>query len=131
MIREIFGTVPRITFRRSRNLRDEIVRSKLRKQGNICKGMKKYGKSRCKICDFVEEGDGFDGSGRKYLIKFDFNCDSAGVIYLISCKKRKMNHVGSTITTFRIRFNNHKSSFKKYEEGQRGIPGQQLYAHFL
>ena len=65
------------------------------------------------------------------IINFEFNCDSAGVIYLISCKRCKMNYVGSIITAFRIRFNNHKSSFKKYGEGQKGMPGEQLYAHFF
>ena len=65
-MREIFDDVPRVAFRRSRNLRDEIVRSKLRNKGNTCKGMKKCGKSRCKICDLVEEGDVFDGNGCKY-----------------------------------------------------------------
>ena len=59
-MREIFGEVPRVAFRRSKDLRDEIVRSKLGKEGNICKDRKKCGKSRCKICDFVEKGDGFD-----------------------------------------------------------------------
>ena len=38
--------------------------------------------------------------------------------------------MGSTITSFRRRFNNHKSSVKRYGNGQRGIPGEHLYDHF-
>ena len=40
-------------------------------------------------------------------------------------------YVGSTITAFRTRLNNHKSSMKRYERGERGIPGEHLYAHFF
>ena len=53
------------------------------------------------------------------------------MIYLISCKKCKKNYVGSTVTTFRKTFNDHKSSMIKFEKGQRGIPGEHLYKHFF
>ena len=38
--------------------------------------------------------------------------------------------MGSTITSFRLRFNNHKSSLRRYERGNLNIPGAHLYAHF-
>ena len=57
--------------------------------------------------------------------------DSSGVIYLIECKKCLKLYVGSTITSFRKRFNNHKSSLVRYGKGQRGIAGEHLYAHFF
>ena len=70
------------------------------------------------------------GSGRSFCINFLFDCDSEGMIYLISCRKCKRNYVGSTITSFRKRFNNHKSNISRYGKGQKGTPGQSLYAHF-
>ena len=39
--------------------------------------------------------------------------------------------MGSTTTLFRLRFNNHKSSLRRYERGQRGICGEHLCAHFF
>ena len=54
-----------------------------------------------------------------------------GVIYLISCKKCRKQYVGSTITSFRYRFNNHKSSLTRFGRGQRGICGEHLYSHFF
>ena len=39
-------------------------------------------------------------------------------------------YVGSTMTSFRIRFNNHKRSCNRYGGGQKGICGEHLYAHF-
>ena len=38
--------------------------------------------------------------------------------------------MGSTITTFRMRFNNHRSSLNWYGKRRRGICGEHLYAHF-
>ena len=59
-----------------------------------------------------------------------FDCDLSGVIYLIICKKCSKIYVGSTTTSFRIRFNNNKGSAKRYGTGQRGMPGEHLYAYF-
>ena len=39
--------------------------------------------------------------------------------------------MGSTITEFRKRFSNRKSSMNRYGKGQRGICGEHLYAHFF
>ena len=44
------------------------------------------------------------------------------------CRKQ---YVGSTITSFRYRFNNHKSSLARFGRGQRGICGEHLYSHFF
>ena len=66
-----------------------------------------------------------------YDIYYAFNCDSKAVNYLIICKKCQKIYVGLTVTSFRKRFNNHKSSLNKYELGQKGTPGVHLYAHFF
>ena len=42
-----------------------------------------------------------------------------------------MQYVGNTVTQFRLRFNNHKSSLLRFGKGQRGICGQGLYAYFF
>ena len=59
-----------------------------------------------------------------------FNCDSLGVVYLITCMKFDKQYVGSTVTAFRKRFNNHKSSLIRYGKGQKEICGKHLYSHF-
>ena len=53
------------------------------------------------------------------------------MIYLISCAKGGKKCVGSTITSFIKRFNNHKSSMNRYGNRQRGIAGGDLYTHFF
>ena len=95
--------------------------------------MKKCGKSRCQICKFVKEGR-IVGNGlgnREHYTNYDFDCDSAGIVYLIECKKSAKQYIGSTITSFRKRFTNHKSSLFRYGRDQRGIPGKHLYAQFF
>ena len=69
-------------------------------------------------------------AGKTYYVNHVFDCDSEGVIYLITCKKCGLQYVGNTVTSFRLRFNNHKSSMMRYGKGKRGICGQKLYAHF-
>ena len=46
---------------------------------------------------------------KKYTIRSRLSCDSKNVIYLASCKKCRLQYVGSTTADFRIRFRNHKS----------------------
>ena len=90
------------------------------------------GKKKCKICDNVIIGATFKShvEGRSFCINHRFDCDSEGIVYLISCKFCGLQNVGNTITPFRLRFNNHKSALNRYGRGQRNICGQQLYAHF-
>ena len=86
------------------------------------KGMRKCSKSRCQICNFVEEGSSFgDGRGHMYYINYGFDCDSAGVIYLLTCKRSSKICVGSTVTSFQKRFNNHESSLKRFGKDQSGM----------
>ena len=128
----IFEQPPRVSFRRVKNLKEELVRSRIRILDDGRKGMVKCGKSRCQICSFVEEGVVFeDNSGeRSYVINYRLNCDSKGIVYLIMCRKYLKQYVGSTITWFRTRFNNHKSSLGRYEKGMQNMPGEHLYEHF-
>ena len=41
-------------------------------------------------------------------------CNSRNVAYLINCKLCGFQYVGSTITKFRLRFNNHKSRIRAH-----------------
>ena len=79
--------------------------------------MKKCGKSRCQICSYVEEAEEFEHGNKKYWINYPFDFDSEGVVYVIRCISCSKIYVGSTTTTFRKRFNNHKSSMSEFEQG--------------
>ena len=87
----------------------------------------------CSIMLVMNAGDEFKSyvEGRSFRINHRFNCNSEGVVYLISSKSCWLQYVGNTITAFRLRFNNHKSSLNRYGRGQGNIAGQHLYANFL
>jgi hypothetical protein len=92
---------------RCKNLKDHLVRSKLSKEKDAVGGMFKCGSRKCKVCDNVLVGSSFEG--RKFHINHHFDCNSEGVVYLVTCKACKIQYVGCTLTLFRLRFNNHKS----------------------
>ena len=58
------------------------------------------------------------------------DCNSENLIYLITCKKCKKQHVGSCITRFCTRFSNYRSCHRKFCGGHSVIQVS-FYAHFM
>lgn len=56
---KIMPDLPMICFRRAKNLKDHLVRSKLPKEQDEIGGMFKCGNKRCKVCQNVIEGSTF------------------------------------------------------------------------
>ena len=63
-MRETFRDKPMVAFRRPRNLRDELVKSRLKRHREENRGTRNCGKTRCQICKLVKEGDKFYDKGR-------------------------------------------------------------------
>ena len=64
------------------------------------------------------------------------NCDTNHVVYCLTCKTCNKKYVGSTTTSFRLRFNNYRSHFRTYKrekaEGKKiSVPQGGLFEHFL
>ena len=118
---------PLISFRRPRNLADNLVRSKRKRSSGKEKEMRKCGKPRCQICNYVEEVEKFVYDKYTHWINYSFDCDSEVVIYVVRCISCSKIYVGSTTTSFRKRFNNHKSLLRKYEQGGRKMAAEHLY----
>ena len=76
--------VPMISFRRPKNLKDNLVRAKIQPLEEKAKRMLCCGKTRCKVCNYVKSGNSFSGNVemRSFHINHSFDCDSCGVIYL-------------------------------------------------
>ena len=111
--------VPMISFRRPKNLKDNLVRAKMQPLEEKAKRMLCCGKTRCKVCNYFKPSNSFIGNvdKRSFHINHSFDCDSCGFIYLITCKRCGKQYVGSTITSFRIRFNNHEFFMKPVWQG--------------
>ena len=88
------------------------------------KGMHRFGKPRCSSIFY-------DSDGKNTCINYSFDCDSSWIVYHSSCKKCNKCYIGSNLNSFRNRFNNHRSSLIRYDEGPHSTPGEHLYAHFF
>ena len=81
----------------------------------------------CEVCESVKDTTKFKNAESEetfdILKGHPLDCNSNNVIYLFECKKCqfKFSYVGSTVTKFRFRFNNYKSTHstfrKKFKKG--------------
>ena len=71
-------------------------------------------------------------NGKEFRINYNLNCNTKNVVYLITCRVCGIQYVGSTTTTFRSRFNNHRSRINAHlklsSENKRN--DDFLYQHF-
>ena len=124
----VFPERPIVGFRRGKSLKDFLVRAKVPKlepeQGE-CVGCQD---KRCKT--ELNTGTSFsDNEGKTYRIRDNtLNCDSANVVYLITCKACGLQYVGSTKNKFRARYKVYKSNQKLHKT--KKVMQQQFHEHF-
>ena len=143
--RNLFRNKMYVSFRRAKNLKDTLVRAKLKPsdEEQVEKGtFRCNGRRSCQICPIVVEGNTFGNYNEsRSLTNFSgaYNCNSQNVVYLLQCNICNKKYVGSTTTKFRQHFNVYKSYFRtyarKYNEGNldRGkpVPQANFFAHFF
>ena len=127
--RNAITEVPMVAFRRPKCLSDYLVGAKFRSDAKE----EITGTSRCES-NFLCVGRTFRSktNGKDFRINYNLNCNSENVVYLITCKVCGIQYVGSTTTTFRFRFNNHKSRIHaplKLSSGNKSNDDF-LYQHF-
>ena len=114
-LKEVFNQPPLIAYKRNRNLKDILIRSKVpnlnrRRSKRRLKGMKKCGK--CATCPFVKEGTRIKSTKTNFSkeINSSVDCSDSNVIYLIECTKSNCQeqYLGSTEQDFRTRMSQHR-----------------------
>ena len=138
-----------LSFRRARNLKDELVRARLQnlddewmEKGTFRCNYGCNGRKSCQVCPLMREGDPFqDFNSTKSFKTFSgkHDCISKHVVYLLQCECCSRKYVGSTETKFRQRFNVYKSYFRSYSrkhsEGSldkgKPIPQASFFGHFF
>ena len=133
--RDAITKVPMVAFRRLKCLSDYLVRAKLRSDAKEeITGTSRCGSNRCQICNFLCVGRTFCSktNGKEFRINHNLNCNSENMVYLITCKVCGIQYVGSTNTTFRFRFNNHRSRINAHLKLSSGNKSNDdfLYQHF-
>ena len=109
---DVFKDPPMASFRRPRNLKDMVVRTRL--DSPIPNGgFKTCRDLRCQLCRYSSDTESFSSpvTGRSYRILGNFSCKTNNCIYLISCDVCHKQYIGET-TDLRKRINNHRSSIR-------------------
>ena len=105
---EIYDKPPLFAYKRDRNLRQLLVRSKL----STCThqfppGTSPCNNPKCKTCPFVSNCTVLQGPKKSFYIKKHFTCNTENVVYAISCTTCKMIYIGETGRSLSIRFKEH------------------------
>ena len=108
----VFQTTPLVAFRRTDNLNDILVRSKLGadKQTNVTKGSFRCGKN-CITCRYITDGRTnytFSATGETRTIYDRIDCNSKNLIYMIHCLRCNKQYIGETKRRLKDRFNEHR-----------------------
>ena len=90
---EVFPEPPMVAFRRQKNIKDYLIRSKIpcitnRKSNRDKRGMKKCGKQ-CPSCPFIKEGKFVKVNQSKWIINTEATCETKNIVYLIECIKEQ------------------------------------------
>ena len=106
---------PLIAYKRNRNLKDILIRSKVpnlnrRRSKRQLKGMKKCGK--CANCPFIKERNKLKSTKTNFSkeVNSSVDCSDSNVIYLIECTKNNCHeqYLGCTEQDFRTRMSQHR-----------------------
>jgi len=116
-MKRLFTKPPLVAFRRSRNLKDLLVSSKLPRPSSGEEGPPGFTSCpsrKCSVREFITEGTHFTSTvtNQRFTINTHIHCKMNWLIYLITCKKCNKQYVGKTENTLYTRFTNHKSDIK-------------------
>ena len=129
---EVFPEPPVTAFRRYKSLKDIVVRARLTNHNNCdTRGCARCEKSRCQVCESMLDSDNFHShvTKKEYKINFSFNCDSLNVVYLFDSVVCGFQYMGSTSTSFRLKFNNYKACYRGIRSGS-SVPQMDFCRHF-
>ena len=116
-LQKIFKDKPFIAYRRSPNLRDLLVRAKLKNPNTTPKltsGTFRCNSTHgCLTCPYIDDARTsytFSNTGETRQIKQHITCNSTNLTYMIECKKCKKQYIGETKRTIRERFTEHRQA---------------------
>ncbi|MCG8079369.1 MAG: GIY-YIG nuclease family protein [Candidatus Thiodiazotropha taylori] len=108
---------PVVAYKRTRNLQDYLTHSTLNIQKERSESTKCH-RRRCTHCKSIIESTNFTSTNtcETFELRCSGTCASNDVIYLITCKKCKMQYVGQTHQLLSMRMNSHKFNIRNMED---------------
>ena len=116
-LRKAFIEPPMVAFRRLKNLKDILVRTRSNEMERELDEVKQCNSGRCKCCSHLQEEKNFNIKGRNHEVKYGGNCKSANVIYAVKCSKCDLWYIGETCMKLHERLNQHRYSTNKLRRG--------------
>ena len=113
-LKEIFSKPPLIAFQRDKNLRDLLVRSKLKPQvsQSTSRGCRPCGDKGCKTCPFIDASTTLGGHTGTFTVRSSLSCQSRDIVYILTCTLCSKLYVGETCRSLAERFSEHLRSMK-------------------
>ena len=108
----IFTDNPLISFRRNKNIRDNLLRSALRQNLPAPSGTFSCSRTRCYTCSFLNSATSISGPKSNFVIRHNFTCTSSNIIYCISCSKCCKLYIGETGQRLSDKFAEHLRSVR-------------------
>ena len=117
---KIFPTPPSVSYRQARNIKQMMVRSRLKALPHSdCSDLQPAGcfkhqhgnrGRKCELCPRIKEGNNFRSSytGKSYTIRHNLTCKSKYCVYLITCRKCQKQYVGKSINHMHTRHGGHR-----------------------
>ena len=106
----IFTEQPLTSYRRSKNIKDSLVQSALKRPSTGPAGTFSCGRSRCYTCACINPTTHISGPKSDHTIRHKFSCTSTNVIYCITCDKCPKIYIGETGRRLSDRFAEHLRS---------------------
>ncbi|GFR81867.1 hypothetical protein ElyMa_004081700 [Elysia marginata] len=103
--REVFDEPPLVVYRRAKNIRDMLVRSRI--SASHDSGTRPCRRPRCKTCTYVSQSSEINTPRGVFTIADSFTCTSRNLIYAIVCKRCDMVYIGETGPNLATRFSEH------------------------
>ena len=96
---------------------DHVTAGQLPQLGLQNARTKRCNHPRCVTCKHLNCSKYFTSTktGTTFTIRHNFSCISKNLIYLITCKKCRKQHVGLTTTQLNIRINHHRSNILNHK----------------
>ena len=125
-MRKVYPNQPSVSYRQTRNLKQILVRSRLKQLPHQdcsdlddkpagCYKHDHGGRGRkCALCPRMKEGNRFKSNftGLSYKIRHNFTCKSKYVVYLITCDNCGKQYTGKSINYMHIRHCGHRSEIE-------------------
>ena len=113
---DLFAEKPTVVNRRGRNLKDKLVRSRIKGVQQV--DTNKCGRRVCVTCSHICTDKVVVGPSGTFEVKTDFTCESVDVVYCIQCRKCGELYVGETGRKLKDRFREHRNSVAQEQTGK-------------